>query len=190
MYEQNQCSEGQAAKCHAFIIGDMQSSSHLMKQCKDIEKMKRDSPIDDTKSLFASARITRSQTNSIRYEEQRRKQLRLGAERFVMQTDLQALDVVISNGFLLSKECKALVAAQGDDWILQWEEKLAKKLPDFAQVKLKICLNKKYLDVSSHSDLLVLPSWIKRKPELFHEVTTHKFARQIFDRVNDVKVAA
>lgn len=154
------------------------------------EKMKRSAPIDETNTNLEPVRSTRSRTRTIHLEEQHRLQLLLGAVQFSMRPDLQALEIVMSNGFLLSKDCKAVVSACGEDWKFQWQNKLAKELPDFAQVKLKICASSFCLDVFSPSTCLFLPLWIKQKPELLRAVKTQQFARHIFDRVNDLKVAA
>jgi len=115
--------------------------------------------------------VRRNQANARAVQQQHSR-----ASALMSTPLLQALPAVLSSGFLYEYDClKAASICQ--NWYHAWKE-VENLLPENAKVEIRVQYDRGYP-----------PDWIQESG-LEETIGTHEFVRQVFDKVNALKVVA
>jgi hypothetical protein len=135
-------------------------------------------------------RQTRSVTRRLQVEAEQNQQEELRHQELceratsLMETpQLRALPLVLSkSGFLYKYEC--LRAAETCKFWLAIYKEVKNELPEASLVEIKVSYGR-----TGNRDGVVVPDWVTEQG-LKNVLGTSEFVRQVFDRVNELKVAA
>jgi hypothetical protein len=143
--------------------------------------MKRASTTTNTRQTRSMARRIHLEAEQNQQEELRHQELCDRAASLMETPQLRALPIVLANsGFLYKYEC--LRAAETcKDWLAIWKE-VKDELPEASQVEINISFDTPGL-------IWAEPDWVTEQGLKF-VLGTPEFVRQVFDKVNELKVAA
>lgn len=143
--------------------------------------MKRSSdltPSSSKRQTRSVSRVIQNEKKNQEAEERRWKEGKTRAERLGATDLLRALPLVFKSGFLYKFEVLSSISIS-KDWKDVWDD-VKEELPVECEVKVSVDLSTKTHD---------WPLWAKMRG-LDTVVPTIEFARQVFDKVMDLKVAA
>jgi hypothetical protein len=113
--------------------------------------------------------------------ERRQNELKERAVTLMETSELQALPMVLSSGFLYTHQCMN-AAVTCKNWQYVWMD-VQHQLPAACEVEIDL------INITSYSNLAV-PQWVSMRKGLEEVIRSFEFVRQVVDKVNAMKVAA
>ncbi|CAB9497444.1 expressed unknown protein [Seminavis robusta] len=136
------------------------------------------------RSTRASTRHKKEQDDRKKEQDDREQEKANLAVRLMSTPLLQALPAVLSSGYLYHHEC-ITAASTCQNWYHLWKE-VEDEFPEDSLVEIEV----KHISSSRNNREVTVPTFIQNTEGLLEAFHTQQFSRQIFDKANELKVAA